>query len=507
MNKQNKVVTEDATPKPQDLIKSISEQGYSLEAALADLIDNCISAEANNVEVIIDHNQEPYTLYLADNGNGMSEEKLKASMQFPSDSPESDREMNDLGRFGLGMKTASFSQTRKFTVISREKDDKKYKARTWDVDLLKNGKWLLVINNEKEIQEIIENYNSLSNNFVNRFEGFEPNTIVVWHGLYKFENYIEPKHRKNALKKEITEITSEHLSLVFHRFMESKGKKLKIRINNKQLSPFNPFPINQKDLRPIEIRERTFGSDSISVEGFVLPSRAISETRQGSDKWTTKHMGLMDMEGVYIYRVGRIISFGGWSGMIKKAPRLQLARLRVEIGNKVDHLLHLNVAKSQVIIPHDLRPGFESYVEDLKLEAEREYHNRGLKKFSNRKDVKTELFEQIASNKGAILEVNKEFPIYKSLSDELLPEQLSKFRVLMRLVSTKINSLKKTHEPRPFVELNNNSNNSLSEEDILLSIDVLLDNKIDKKIIKNTILPEMGYTIDTLPEKIIKKLN
>ena len=498
--------TEDATPKPQDLIKSIAEQGYSLEAALADLIDNCISASANCVEVIIDTDQEPYTLFLADDGLGMSEEALRAAMQFPSDSPESSREEHDLGRFGLGMKTASFSQTRKFTVISRKKGEKEYKARTWDVDLLKDGKWLLVVNNENEIQEILENYNRLSHGFLNRFEEFEPNTIVVWQGLYKFENYIELKHRKSALKKEITEITSEHLSLVFHRFMESKDRELKIRINNMQLSAFNPFPVSEKDIRPIEFRERIFGNDSISIEGFILPSRAISEARQGNRKWTTKHMSLMDMEGVYIYRVGRIISFGGWNGMIKKAPRLQLARLRVEIGNKVDHLLHLNVAKSQVIIPHDLRAGFESYIEDLKLEAEREYYNRGLKKFFNKKDVKLDLFERRATNKGLMFEINQEFPIYKTLIEKLSPLQLSKLNVLMKLIFTKINSIRKTHESKPFVELKDKSSD-LSVADITTSINTLLDNGVDKKYIKNNILPELGYSMDTLPNEIMKLLD
>ena len=128
------------------------------------------------------------------------------------------------------------------------------------------------------------------------------------------------------------------------------------------------------------------------------------------------------------------------------------------------------------------------------------------KKFSNRKDVKSDLFERIASNKGLIFEVNKEFPIYKSLREELSPKQASKLNVLMRLVSTKINSIRKTHESKSFVELNDEDSN-LSEADMVLSIQVLLEHGIDKKVIKSNVLPEMGYTIETLPEKIIKMLN
>ncbi len=99
-----------------------------------------------------------------------------------------------------------------------------------------------------------------------------------------------------------------------------------------------------------------------------------------------KKRSLMDMEGIYIYRANRLILFGGWNGLIRKAPRLQLARLQVEVGNSADHLLHLNVAKSQVIIPHELKNAFKSYIDDLKLEAEREFFNKGIKQFKEYKE-------------------------------------------------------------------------------------------------------------------------
>jgi len=115
------IQSEVAEPNPEYLIKSIAEQGYSLESSLADLMDNSVSAKANKIEVLIKMEQEPFTLFVADNGNGMDEETLRTSMQFPSNSPEKERNVADLGRFGLGMKTASFSQTRCFTVLSRKK--------------------------------------------------------------------------------------------------------------------------------------------------------------------------------------------------------------------------------------------------------------------------------------------------------------------------------------------------------------------------------------------------
>ena len=411
LHMSEKLRLEDASPNPEFLIKSIAEQGYSLETSLADLMDNSISANGNKIEVLIDMDHEPFRLFMADNGEGMTESELSRNMQFPSNSPEDIRRNSDLGRFGLGMKTASFSQTRKFTVLSKKKGDKKYHGRTWDVDFLRDNGWKIIVNSEEEVAKLVYRYNRLSKEYINAYENYEPNTIVLWDGLYKFESYLEEANRKQALKREMTEVTSDYLALVFHRFMERNQNPLKIRINNTIVNPFNPFPEEEKDFRQIEPKQSAFRSDVIKIEGFVLPARAITESSKGISKWTTSYRGLMDMEGLYIYRADRIILFGGWNGIVKKAPRLQLARLRVEVGNSVDHLLHLNVAKSQIVVPHELREAFGNYIQELKIEAEREYYNRGIRKFSGSKTQNhNQLFERSYSNKGSVLEVNNNFP-------------------------------------------------------------------------------------------------
>ena len=197
----NKVKFEDASPNPEHLIKSIAEQGYSLETSLADLMDNSISANSNKIEVLIDTDSEPFKLFLADNGEGMSEDELSANMQFPSNSPDDKRLKSDLGRFGLGMKTASFSQTRKFTVLSKKKGEKKFHGRTWDVDFLKVNGWKIIINSDQEVANLMYQYNLLSKNLLNSFDNYEPNTIVIWEGLYKFENYLKEDNRKSISRR------------------------------------------------------------------------------------------------------------------------------------------------------------------------------------------------------------------------------------------------------------------------------------------------------------------
>jgi hypothetical protein len=493
-------------PNPEFLIKSIAEQGYSLETSLADLMDNSISANADKIEVLIKMEQEPFTLFIADNGDGMSEEVLKVSMEFPSKSPEDKRDELDLGRFGLGMKTASFSQTRCFTVISREKGTESFSGRTWDVNHLKKVcEWQLLINTEEEIETLIAQYQLLSEGYIQRFEAFEANTIVVWKGLYKFENYLEEGNRQYALKKEITEVTSDYLSLVFHRFMERKSKPLQIRINNNRITAFDPFPTHVSDFRSIEYKQKHFSTDTIKLEGFVLPSRSIEESNSGISIWTTKNRSLMDMEGIYIYRADRLIHFGGWNSLIRKAPRLQLARLRVEVGNSVDHLLHLNVAKSQVVIPHDLASAFEKYIDELKIEAEREFFNRGIRKFSNRvNEDKVQLFERKASNKGTLLEVNNNFPLLKSLMNDLEKEQRTKLNLVIRMINTIINQIRQTHEEKSFVGIE--EEDGLSLDDLIKCVTELKETGLSSEQIKKDILPNLGYLESSLPEEVLQQL-
>lgn len=494
-----------ADPNPEYLIKSIAEQGYSLESSLADLMDNSISANANKIEVLVKMDQEPFILFVADNGNGMDEETLKASLHFPSNSPEVERKSFDLGRFGLGMKTASFSQTRCFTVLSKKKGSKTYFGRTWDVNYLKDtGKWRIIVNTNEDITKLLQKYHSISEGHLNRFENFEANTIVVWQGLYKYENYLEEVNRQSALKKQISEVTSEYLSLVFHRFMEREENKLQIRINNNLISPFNPFPTTITDFRPIEFKQKNFSTDTIKIEGFVLPSRSIDES-QSLSIWTTKNRSLMDMEGIYIYRADRLIHFGGWNGLIKKAPRLQLARLRVDIGNSVDHLLHLNVSKSQIEIPHDLTAAFEKYIDELKTQAEREFFNRGIRKFSsNLKEDNTQLFERKASNKGTLIEVNTNFPVLKSLMIELKKEQLIKLNLVIRMVNKRINEIRQTHEDKSFVGIE--EQDGLSKEDMITCVSELLKSGLSSEIIKSNIIPNLGFIESSLPQEVLQLL-
>lgn len=497
-----KLKYEVANPNPEFLIKSIAEQGYSLETALADLMDNSITANATRIEVLTKIDTEPFILFVADNGNGMDKESLRKNLQFPSKSPEELRDLADLGRFGLGLKTASFSQTRIFTVLSRNKGTNDFCGYTWDVNHLKiSARWEMIVNSDEEINEMLYQYNALSAEHLNSSRDFIPNTIVIWKGLYKFENFLNAKNKQDALKEEITNTTSEYLSIVFHKFMERQTNSLHIRINNNLVNPFNPFPTENSNLRALEPLQKEFGTDFVKIQGFVLPNSSIKDD---SNTWTPQNKSLMDMEGLYIYRADRLILFGGWNGLIKKMPRLQLGRLKIDIGNKVDHLFHLNVAKSQINIPHDLKSAFLRAIVDLKTEAQKEYFNHGLKTFKQRpSEHSSELFYKTATNKGVLLRINDEFLLLKSLKSSLNSKQKAELNFILKMSSNLINKVRQVDN----IQITGDAQqDGISSDEILKSIKELLNLGLSKDQIKKDILPSLGLKTN-LPDEISNLLN
>jgi hypothetical protein len=493
-----------AIPNPEYLIKSIAEQGYTLESAIADLADNSITADCTNIEILLDSDTEPFQLFICDDGNGMSLEELKNNCKFPSSSPEHARSGIDLGRFGLGMKAASFSQTRKFTVLSRPKGTERFNALTWDVEFIKKtGEWRLIVNSQNEIDTLLADYGRLSRTFINPLTNFEANTIIVWSGLYKFEDYLNEKNRSKALNREISINVSEHLGIVFHRFMEKKSDALKIRVNNYLIPSFNPFPEKQKALRSIEYKQKQFGTDNIKLEGFVLPSIALDEVKSEQNSWTTSNKSLIDMEGVYVYRANRLILYGGWNGLIKKFPRLQLARLRVDIGNSADHLLHLNVAKSAVIIPHDLKEAFEGYIRELTTEATKEYYNRGLRKFPERKQKSDlSLFNKVHTNKGPLLEINESYPLIEMLQESLNQEQNTRLNLLLRVFNNSVNTIRNIHEGAVHYEIDT----TLESDSLMEFVLKAKEYEFSSSFIIDHISKNFGISKSNLPNHILKLL-
>jgi hypothetical protein len=496
----------EASPNPEYLIKSIAEQGYSLETALADLIDNSITAKANIIEILSDEiNESEILLYVTDNGVGMTYEELSENMKFPSSSMERLRDKNDLGRFGLGLKTASFSQTRKFTVISRKGHSAKYNALTWDVNYLQStGKWRIIINDQQDIDKILNDYKKTSSSRNAYNSVYSPNTIILWHGLYKFDNSSDKEKKIDLLNRQLIESTAEYLGIVFHRFLEANESKIKFRLNHEFITPFNPFPDkNGSGIRSLGQRQNKLNNDVLKMEGFVLPVASTSEETERI--WRTRNMGLLDLEGIYVYRGDRLIFFGGWNGLIKKEAKLKLARLRIEIGNSNDNIFQLNVSKSRIVIPPNLKVSVLKYISELREQAKSELSKRGSKLNSSVSTMKhTDLFSRAHSAKGTYLEINMDFPLLKNITEELNQSQKRRLYLLLRLISSKFNYNKEI-EYNSLLEEENEK--GFTDEELIESIVSLKSAGWSKEKILNIVLKDLGYSENNLKKNMIEFLN
>ena len=126
---------DDCAPDASAMVESMRAYGYTLSTAIADLVDNSIAAKCKNVWLSFEWGGQNSWISVTDDGKGMSEKVLVNAMRLGSLSPLEERDPSDLGRFGLGLKTASFSQARRLTVISRTRSVQE-SIRRWDLDHL-----------------------------------------------------------------------------------------------------------------------------------------------------------------------------------------------------------------------------------------------------------------------------------------------------------------------------------------------------------------------------------
>ena len=345
------------------LVESTRSIGYSFEAAVADIIDNSISALASEIQVFFS-SQDPQWLYVADNGWGMTEEELENAMRYGSRSSRDKRRKDDLGRFGLGLKMASLSQCREVTVISKKGG--KLAAACWDLDYITTrGEWALKFFSDDEI---------------GTFPGFdylmtlESGTVVIWR---QFDRLRQASSQVQKVFDEKLEITRKHVALVFHRYLNDENPKNRIRIsfNGEAVTGIDPFLTKHPATQPLSEQILRIGTEEIRVKPYVLPyvsklSKQDVETMGGNDE-------LRQQQGFYIYRNRRLIIWGTWFRLIKQNELGKLARVRVDIPNSLDSIWEIDIKKSTATLPYFIKRNLADIVENTVGRSERVYKYRG----------------------------------------------------------------------------------------------------------------------------------
>jgi len=343
-------------PSARRLIKSLRDLGYDFAAAVADLVDNSIAARATIVTIDVDFGGDNSSVHISDNGTGMTAGELKEAMRYGA---ERDYDENDLGKFGLGLKTASLSQCQRLSVVSRVNTQRAdLAAYCWDLEHIeKTNRW-----------EILSLQRNQLGPKTRKALKDTTGTVVIWHRLDRILGYQHP-YGEFARKRLLTMCREleEHLAMVFHRFLagEVPRKALKILINGNPVQPWDPYcrkELNSKRLTPINIPIAQDGvKGDIRLEPFVLPqqemfsSSAAFARASGPAKWNRQ-------QGFYIYRNNRMIQSGGWCKLRTVDEHTKLARVALSFSPKLDEVFKINVAKMRVQLPAQIREPVEQAV-------------------------------------------------------------------------------------------------------------------------------------------------
>ena len=371
--------------------------GYSLEAAIADVVDNSIAAEARNISISFFPVDQEYVCIL-DDGHGMNSDEITNAMQYGSKNPKDVRSINDLGRFGLGLKTASLSQCRVLTVASKKSG--KIVCRQWDLDYISTTeKWTLKGLNEDEIQNLpgIKALNELNTG-----------TLVVWQNLDRMR--LGEANFESAMGRKMNDVR-DHLSLVYHRYLSSEmgSKRITITLNNLPVLPDDPF-VEKKSEVPMDDEILAIGKSRVKVRTYILPHPSKLEKSE-LDKLGGKD-GMRRQQGFYVYRNKRLLVWGTWFHMMRQAELSKLVRIRVDIPNDLDDLWTLDIKKSTAIPPEVVKKNLKALIERMSERSKRTWTFRGKKEVD---DHIEHVWNRLKTNTGGYLyEINRNHSMIQS---------------------------------------------------------------------------------------------
>lgn len=354
----------DLVPRPSAHIKTLSRIGYTFVSAIGDLVDNCIAANAKNVWIDFYPNNGEIELTIRDDGCGMDKSSLIENMRLSCKDPSDERENGDLGRFGSGMKTASFSQCRKLIVVS--KNNNPHTIASWDLDLIERvNEWTLLVSDDIK---------KISFHDYEMFDEQSHGTTVVWRNFPRYYS-LDMAEKEKMLGQDNANLKT-YLSLYFHKFLSTNKNRINIFLNNQKITPVDPFLSGLPGYQEFPTEKfRIRKGGSITITPHILPHESKLSDEQldtlgGIDNITAK-------QGIYIYRANRLIVEGGWHGLAKLSLLGRLARIEVNVPTTLDEEWSTDVKKSSLIIPEKVKEKLRRLSFTPQEKSKRAYTYRG----------------------------------------------------------------------------------------------------------------------------------
>lgn len=353
-------------PDPSRTIESLRDTGYSFNTAIADIVDNSIAANATVVKIdvrLLPSDDIQPIVSISDNGCGMDNDGLLNAMKYGS---KRRTDPNSLGKFGLGLKTASTAFCRKLSVISRGVGDVTVRKYQWDLDYVSQiGKWMVRGSDPTE-DEV---------DLLDAAAGGKNGTLVIWENVDRMlqRNYVNRGSAQNALERMRKDLRF-HLGVVFQRFIDKNFKKaanVEIVLNGEPVEAWDPFCIGEPNTElltrtePYKIRSESGDEAQIDLKAYAIPRTDGFSSKEAREKARIS----TDALGFYIYRENRLIHYGDWLGMFKVEPHDSLLRVEFSFDNKLDSYFNIDIKKSRV----QLVEALYDYIKDQFLPAPKRY--------------------------------------------------------------------------------------------------------------------------------------
>jgi hypothetical protein len=408
------------------MIEALRGLGYSASTALADIIDNSISAQAGSVSLGFAWLGDASHVAILDDGFGMDADGLDAAMRLGERSPLDPRAAGDLGRFGLGMKTASFSQCRRLTVASMR--DGRMNCLRWDLDVLASSAdhgWHLLEGAAPASEHLLEPLHAAGRG-----------TMVLWEHL---DRIVTPGFSEQNFLDLVDEI-ERHLAIVFHRFLAGGYPKLRLTINGRSIEPWDPFLLAHPATWTSPVARIPSAAGTVEVQCHVLPHRDHLTSQQeqsaaGPHGWTAQ-------QGFYVYRNRRMLLAGSWLGLGQgrswtKEEAHRLARIRLDIPNTADADWKIDIRKSTASPPVNLRQELTRLAEDTRARARKVFAHRGQPISTNPGRAVTQAWRAEHGAGGIRYRIDHQHPAIRAVLDDacdLSPRVRAMLRVIEETV-------------------------------------------------------------------------
>lgn len=431
MGDSKKHVGYDDVAPDKTMIESMRACGYTLATAIADLIDNSIAARCETVWIDAHWEGRSSWLTIADDGVGMSEDELLNAMRLGSMNPRLDRNPADLGRFGLGLKTASLSQCRRLTVLSRQQEGSVINVRRWDLDYLARP--------DVEGWQLLRAPHPDSKADTSRIEESQSGTLVLWEVLDRIVQNADPgdKRVRSHFLAMVDEV-EQHLAMVFHRYLDGPRPRLHIVINGHEVEPWDPFLSTHTATQPTAIERIPLQGHEqlITVRGYVLPHK--DKLGDDNHRRASGPGGWNAQQGFYLYRNERLIVAGNWLGLGGTRPwtkeeHYKLARIQLDIPNSMDHLWHLDVKKSHATPPPQVRERLTGLAQGVRQNARSVFAHRGRYGTRTRRDEAQRPWKPGKRGGRVIYKIDREHPVVKAVLAEVGTTKPA-FEAMLRII-------------------------------------------------------------------------